>query len=71
MSKNISSSMWNVCTIVPTLTVVYTLYLRSTCHGIFSLTILSNFEVSVALKFCCPGQVLVCSFKDLVGRWLA
>ena len=25
----------------------------------------------VALKFCCPGQVLVCSFKDLVDRWLA
>ena len=25
----------------------------------------------VALKFCCPGQVLVCSFNDLVCRWLA
>ena len=25
----------------------------------------------VALKFCCPLQVLVCSFMDLVGRWLA
>ena len=25
----------------------------------------------VTIKLCCPGQVLVCSFKDLVGRWLA
>lgn len=33
--------------------------------------IIKTLYVTVVPSFACPGQVLVCSFHDLVGRWLA